>query len=76
MCYILQVFLIVHPRLPYMQLQGNFVPPLPANSDHQDRTDSRCFLCCFIPFCIESCQDIMHRCPSCNRVIYIYKRMS
>uniref|UniRef100_A0A3B5KL62 LITAF domain-containing protein n=1 Tax=Takifugu rubripes TaxID=31033 RepID=A0A3B5KL62_TAKRU len=35
-----------------------------------------CFLCCFIPFCIESCQDIMHRCPSCNRVIYIYKRMS
>lgn len=36
---------------------------------------SRCFLCCFIPFCIDSMQDISHRCPSCSRVIYIFKRM-
>ena len=35
----------------------------------------RCFLCCCIPFCIESMQDVTHRCPVCNSAIYIYKRM-
>ncbi|XP_034046859.1 LITAF domain-containing protein-like isoform X2 [Thalassophryne amazonica] len=34
-----------------------------------------CFLCCCIPFCVEACQDVEHRCPNCQKVIYLYKRL-
>ncbi|CAJ0598320.1 unnamed protein product [Cylicocyclus nassatus] len=34
-----------------------------------------CWLCCFIPFCIEGCQDTEHRCPNCDRVLGIYRRI-
>uniref|UniRef100_A0A3Q3E6S2 LITAF domain-containing protein n=1 Tax=Labrus bergylta TaxID=56723 RepID=A0A3Q3E6S2_9LABR len=30
-----------------------------------------CFLCCFLPFCIESCKDVEHRCPTAQSHLHI-----
>eukprot|EP00727_Mastigamoeba_balamuthi_P005463 m51a1_g1536 hypothetical protein (112) ;mRNA; f:538054-538655 len=31
--------------------------------------------CCCIPCCIQSCKDIEHICPSCNKVVGKFDRM-
>ncbi|KAK5926865.1 hypothetical protein CgunFtcFv8_022401 [Champsocephalus gunnari] len=33
-----------------------------------------CWLCCIIPFFVDSVKDVEHSCPSCNRVLHIHKR--
>ena len=26
-------------------------------------------ICCFVPFLIDGCKDVIHKCPNCNRIL-------
>ncbi|XP_026080069.1 lipopolysaccharide-induced tumor necrosis factor-alpha factor homolog isoform X1 [Carassius auratus] len=34
-----------------------------------------CWLCCFIPFCVDACKDVKHTCPNCKNILRIYKHL-
>ncbi|KAK3096218.1 hypothetical protein FSP39_024583 [Pinctada imbricata] len=35
-----------------------------------------CWLgCCLIPFCINDLQDVKHKCPNCNNIVGINRRL-
>lgn len=31
--------------------------------------------CCLLPFCIEDMQDVLHRCPNCNKNVGVCRRL-
>lgn len=33
------------------------------------------FGCCLIPFCMDSCQDVIHTCPNCKAQLGAYRRL-
>jgi lipopolysaccharide-induced tumor necrosis factor-alpha factor len=34
-----------------------------------------CWICAFIPFCVDDCKDTVHSCPNCNAIIGRHKRL-
>ncbi|TRY96440.1 hypothetical protein DNTS_021466 [Danionella cerebrum] len=34
-----------------------------------------CWPCCIVPFWMDSCKDVEHRCPNCNTVLSFYRRL-
>ncbi|XP_071126543.1 cell death-inducing p53-target protein 1 homolog [Mytilus edulis] len=33
------------------------------------------WLCCFIPFLVDGCKDVVHTCPNCNHMVGKFSRM-
>jgi len=35
----------------------------------------RCWICAFIPFCVDDCKDVIHTCPNCGVVLGCHRRL-
>lgn len=33
------------------------------------------WICCFIPFCVDGCKDVVHNCPNCQHTLGVYRRL-